>query len=99
MQWLNRVLTHAFDLLLAPLDQCHPMWGVATVSVLTGVLMAWLFGKLSNQRRIRELKRKTKGHFLGMWIFRHNLRAVLAAQVLEHQAADEALHLPAASAV
>ena len=80
MEWLNWVLTRAFDVVLGPLGGLHPMWGVAVVSALTGAVMAWLFGKLSNQRLIRELKRITKGHFLGMWIFRNNLRAVLAAQ-------------------
>jgi predicted aspartyl protease len=80
LEWLNRPLTRAFDAFLGPLGGLHPIWGVAAASVLTGVVMAWLFGKLSNQRRIRELKRVTKGHFLGMWIFRNNLRAVLASQ-------------------
>jgi hypothetical protein len=80
MDWFNRALTRAFDLLLRPLGALQPVWGLAAAAVLAGVAMVWLFGKVSNQRRIRTLKRTAKGRLLEMWIFRDNLRVVLVAQ-------------------
>lgn len=80
MDTFNLALTRLFDVLLWPFRSLHPMWGLAAVSVLTGVVMLWLFGKVSNQRGIRRFKTHIKGHLLEMWIFRDNLRVVLKAQ-------------------
>ena len=80
MDTFNLILTRLFDGLLYPFRGMHPMWGLSAVSILTGIVMVWLFGKVSNQRRIRRLKSKIRGHLLEMWIFRENLRVVFQAQ-------------------
>jgi len=80
MDTFNLILTRLFDGLLYPFRGIHPMWGLTVVSLLTGVVMVWLFGKTSNQKRIRELKSRVRAHLLEMWIFRDNLRVVFQAQ-------------------
>jgi hypothetical protein len=80
MDTVNVVMTRLFDGLLWPFRGLHPMWGLTAVSVLTGIAMVWLFGKVSNQRLIGSLKRRIKGHLLEMWLFRDSTLVVLKAQ-------------------
>lgn len=80
MDALNLILTRAFDLCLAPFSGMAAMWGVAVVSVVSGIVLLLIFGKTSNQRKIRQLKDKMKGHMLEMWIFRDSAAVVLKAQ-------------------
>jgi len=80
MDIFNFIITRLFDALLYPFRTIHPVWGLAAVSVLTGAVMVWIFGKVSNQKRIRELKTEIKGRLLEMWLFRDNTVVVLKAQ-------------------
>jgi len=80
MDYVNLALTGFFDLLLYPFRWMHPIGGLAAVSVLTGAAMVWIFGKVTNQRRIRELKTRIKAHLLEMWIFRDHMAVVVKAQ-------------------
>jgi hypothetical protein len=50
------------------------------VSVATGAALVWLFGRVSNQQRVRTLKATMRGHLLEVWIFRDQLRNVLKAE-------------------
>jgi len=80
MDVFNLVITRLFDGFLYPFHHLDPIWGVTAVSIPTGIVLVWLFGKMSNQQRIRTLKSRIKGHMLEMWIFRDNSRVVLGAQ-------------------
>jgi hypothetical protein len=80
MDFLNRIVTAAFDTVLHPFGQLSPIWGLAFISVVTGVVLVWLFGKISNQQRVRILKSSMNGHLLEVWIFRDQLRNVLRAE-------------------
>jgi hypothetical protein len=80
MDFFNRIVTTTFDALLYPFGRLQPIWGLAFVSVLTGAALVWLFGRVSNQRRVRTLKATMKGHLLEVWIFRDRLPVVLKAE-------------------
>ena len=80
MDVFNHILTRLFDALLYPFAGLPPVWGVAFVSILTGAVMVWLFGKLTNQQKIRTLKDRIRGRMLEMWVFRDHPRVVLKAQ-------------------
>jgi hypothetical protein len=80
MDYVNLALTGLFDWLLYLFRHIHPMWGLAAVSVATGVAMAWIFAKVSNQRKMGELGTRMKAHLLEMWIFRDNMSVVVKAQ-------------------
>ena len=62
----NAALTAAFDLVCLPLRPLPPMVGLAAVSGAVGVLLVWLFGRLSDQRRIREARDRIRGNLLGV---------------------------------
>ncbi len=80
MDLFNRIVTAAFDALLYPFGRLQPIWGLAFVSVLTGAALVWLFGRVSNQQRVRTLKATMRGHLLEVWIFRGQLSVVLKAE-------------------
>ena len=80
MDYFNLALTTLFDMLLYPFRRVHPMGGLTVISVLTGIGMVWLFGKVSNQKKIHRVKTRIKAHLLEMWIFRDNLKVVFRAQ-------------------
>lgn len=80
MDLFNRIVTAVFDWLLAPFGQLPPVWGLLCVSIATGAAMVWLFGRISNQQRIRALKAAMMGHLLEVWLFRDQLRNVLKAE-------------------
>jgi len=67
--FLNRMLTGLFDLLLRPFLGLAPVWALALISLVTGVLMLWIFGKVSDQKAIRVVRDKIRGHLLGLRIF------------------------------
>jgi hypothetical protein len=80
MDFFNRIVTAAFDIALSPFGRLPPIWGLTFVSVLTGAVLVWLFGRVSNQQRVRMLKATMKGHLLEVWIFREQLSNVLKAE-------------------
>ncbi len=80
MDLFNRIITALFDVLLYPFGTLEPVWGLVLVSVVTGAAMVWIFGRISNQQRVRTLKAAMKGHLLEVWIFREQLRNVLKAE-------------------
>ena len=80
MYLFNHIVTAAFDAVLSPFGRMPPIWGLAMVSVATGVVLVWLFGRVSNQQRVRLLKATMKGHLLEVWIFRDQLPNVLKAE-------------------
>ena len=66
-----RGVTKTFDIILAPFAGMHPIVGLLVVSVVTGVVMLFIFGKTSNQKMIAATKDKLKAHIMEMWIFRN----------------------------
>jgi hypothetical protein len=66
---VNRLLTGLFDLLFLPFLGFSPIWGLLVVSLVTGVLMLWIFGKVSDQAAIRVVRDRIRGHLLGIRIF------------------------------
>lgn len=70
---LNRVLTGGFDILFIPLRSLGPFWALTIVSVLTGLLMVWIFGRISNQDKIRTVKDRIYGNLIGLLLFQKNV--------------------------
>ena len=80
VEFLNRCLVFVFSLLLRPFRGGDPIWPLLLVSFLTGLAMLWVFGKVSNQSRIRGVKKVIQGNLLGVRLFQHNVRVVLGLQ-------------------
>ncbi|MDD5557227.1 MAG: hypothetical protein PHN82_08265 [bacterium] len=71
------ILTALFDLLLLPFRGLPPAWGVGFLSLLAAALVLWIYGKVSDQRAIRRIKKRVQGHFLGIYLFRDDPAQVL----------------------
>lgn len=54
--------------------------GLCLVSIVVGVIFLLLYGRVSNQGKIRDCKRAINAAFLEAILFRHDLRASLHAQ-------------------
>lgn len=80
MDVFNRIMTRLFDGVFFALHAVGSVWGIIVLGIITGVVLVWLFGKISNQRAIGTLKSRVKGHLLEMWIFRQSSRAMFRAQ-------------------
>ena len=77
---LNSLLTNLFDLLLWPLRSLDPIWALTFVSCLSGLLMVWIFGKVSDQQVIRQVRDRIRGNLLGVRLYQHNIKVVLQLQ-------------------
>ena len=67
--WLNAALTGLFGLVLFPFRLLDPFWALLFVSCATGVLMLWIFGKISDQAKIKTIRDRIRGNLLGVRIF------------------------------
>ncbi len=77
---INVVLTPIFDLICWPFRALAPMWALTAISLASGVLLVWLFGKTSDQKRIREIRDRIRGNLIGVRLFQHDIGVVLALQ-------------------
>ena len=77
---INVVLTPVFDLICWPFRALAPMWALATISLASGILLVWLFGKTSDQDRIREIRDRIRGNLIGVRLFQHDISVVLSLQ-------------------
>ncbi|MCX7016062.1 MAG: hypothetical protein NTW86_26480 [Candidatus Sumerlaeota bacterium] len=77
---INACVTFLFDALLWPIAVFDPRWAMAAVSLATGVVMLWIFGKVSNQAAIRRTKERIRGNLIGVRLFQRDLGVVLRLQ-------------------
>lgn len=77
---VNRLLTRLFDIILLPLASLEPVWGLVFISLISGVILIYFYGLVSNQTAIRNVKRKIHASMLEAVIFRNDLKVSLAAQ-------------------
>jgi hypothetical protein len=80
MGYFNYAITGLFDVLLWPFRTLPPIWGLAFVSVLTGIVMLFIFKLTSRQERIRAAKDLIKGYLLQIRLYRDDLSLMFAAQ-------------------
>ena len=76
---INLAIGKFFDLILAPFANLNPFWGLAFVSLLTGAIMVLIFKFVSNQEGIRLAKARVRGHFLEVWLYKHDFHIVIGA--------------------
>jgi hypothetical protein len=50
------------------------------VAALSGVLMLWIFGKVSQQDAIRQVRERIRGNLFGIRLYGHDVRVVLGLQ-------------------
>jgi hypothetical protein len=77
---LNRIMTGLFDLVCWPFLSLDPMWGLTVVSLLAGVLMLWIFGKVSDQEAVSLIRDKIRGNLIGIRLFGDDLGMLFRLQ-------------------
>lgn len=76
---MNFLLTSVADLLLAPFRN-YPAIGLVCWSVVTGVVMAFVIGKTSNQRALRRVADNIRAQLLAIKLFKEDLIVTFQCQ-------------------
>ena len=77
---INAILTPVFDVICWPFRALAPNWALAVISFAAGIFLVWLFGKTSDQDRIRAIRDRIRGNLLGVRLFQHDIGVVLKLQ-------------------
>ena len=80
MQTFNTFITKAFDVILQPFGGMAPIWGLLIISLVTGIVMVFIFKYTSNQDAISRTKEKISAYFLEVRLFKDDLALMLGAQ-------------------
>ena len=76
----NTVFRNVIEAFLRIATEVHPFFGLAVVSVLTGIGMLWVFGLTSNQKAISETKKRLQAYLLELRLYGDDLSLVWQAQ-------------------
>lgn len=76
----NNAMTLLFDLICAPFRTLAPVWALTVISLVTGVILLWIFGKVSNQGAIRVIRDRIRGNLIGVRLFQNDIGVVLRLQ-------------------
>ena len=77
---INAALTRAADLLLAPFS-AYPRCGLVFWAAVSGVVMTYVFGKTSSQRRLRRVTDQTRAQLLAIKLFKDDLNVTMKCQI------------------
>lgn len=77
---INSVLTRIFDVICWPFRALPPIWALGVISFASGIFLVWLFGKTSDQKRVREVRDRIRGNLIGVRLFQHEIGVVLSLQ-------------------
>ena len=69
MDLINSAIDGLLKLYFAAFAWAPPLVGLAVLSAITGVAMLWVFGKTSNQKRMKQVKRKVYASLLELRVF------------------------------
>ena len=78
--FINQAMEMVFSVVLWPFHRLAPIWGLTFVSVLTGIFMVWVFGRVSNQQGISLVRDRIRGNLLGVRLYQHDVPVVLGLQ-------------------
>lgn len=77
----NAALTGCFDLLVWPFKTWAPIWPMLWISLVAGIVMLWIFGKVSNQDAIKIIRERIRGNLIGVRLFQNDIGVLLRLQV------------------
>ncbi len=79
--WIfNTIIGTIFKILFLPFQNMSPWIGMIFVSLLTGLLMLFIYKYTSNQEGIRKIKNKIKAHLLELRLYKDSLSISFKAQ-------------------
>lgn len=77
---LNKAMTALFDLLLLPFTGMAPIVALSLISIVSGGLMLWIFGKVSDQQSIRLIRDRIRGNLIAVRLFGDDLGMLFRLQ-------------------
>ena len=80
IDFINRILTPIFDIACWPFQNLSPIWAMTAISLVTGVFMVWIFGKVSDQKGIKKIREHIRGNLIGVRLFQSDIGVVLRLQ-------------------
>ncbi len=80
MRIINTIIGKIFDILFLPFQNMNPWIGMIVISLLTGLLMLFIYKFTSNQEGIKNIKNKIKAHLLELRLFKDSLSISLKSQ-------------------
>src|ERR1041385_1407826 len=76
----NTALTFLFGLFYGSFKWLGPFWSLVALSILGGVLLVWIFGKVSNQDAIRRARNRLSAELIALRLFKDDLRVFFGVQ-------------------
>lgn len=76
----NTVWTFLFGLIYGSLKGLGPFWSLVGISCLGGILMVWIFGKVSNQDAIKKTRARMSAELIALRLFKEDLRVFFGIQ-------------------
>ena len=77
---LNNVVNFLFGLVYTPLKWLGPSWSIIGISCLSGILLVWIFGKVSNQAAIKRTRDRLSAELIALRLFKDDLRVFFGIQ-------------------
>jgi hypothetical protein len=74
------VFTSLFGVLYGALSWLGPFWSLVGISFLGGILMVWIFGKVSNQDAIKKTRSRMGAELIALRLFKDDLRVFFRIQ-------------------
>ncbi|PIE90009.1 MAG: hypothetical protein CR997_08505 [Acidobacteria bacterium] len=79
--WLNYLSSVVVDVLVFPLKLFSPFWSLTFVALITSLLLLPVFGKISNQEKIKKTKNLLRAHILSIRLFSEYLSVFFKIQL------------------
>jgi hypothetical protein len=76
----NATLTCLCGLFHGALKWLGPFWSLVGLSILGGIVLVWIFGKVSNQDAIRRTRNRLSAELIALRLFRDDLRIFFGVQ-------------------
>ena len=76
----NKAFGFLFGLVEDALHWMGPFWALVVISFVAGVVMVWLFGKVSNQGKIKSTRNRMSSELIGLRLFKDDLRVFFSIQ-------------------
>ena len=77
---LNHFFSFLFGLVYTPIHWLGPFWSLVIISALSGILLVWIFGKVSNQNAIQRSRNRLSAELIALRLFKDDLRVFFRIQ-------------------
>jgi hypothetical protein len=78
--WLNSAVGTLIKIIFLPFQRFSPWAAMIFISLLTAVLMLFIYKKTSNQARIKQVKSQIKASLLALRLYQNDFRTLLSSQ-------------------